>query len=291
LFFSVYRNIFEACFPEYSAKKYNRMTPRHDWITKGLMKSCARKSNLYRKYCKNRSKYNKDRYIAYRNRLKGLLLKAEKSFYSDKFKSISGNIKETWKLLGTILNSNQHNDFANSFIVDGIDILDKNEIVEKFNDYFLNIGSRLAATIPNSSTNFSTYLRSSTLNSFCLFPIDAAEVVQIVSAFKNKWSAGFDCIPVNILKLSIQYVAEPISQLINSSFTTGIFPDKLKIAKVCPIFKSGEKYSFTNYRPISILSSFSKIFEKAVSNRLMPFFYSKSILIDNQFGFRPKFST
>ena len=94
-FFSIYRSIFDACFPEYSVKKSNRMTPRHVWMTKGLMKSCVRKSNLYRKYCKNKTKYNKDRYNTYRNRLKGLLLKAEKSFYSEKFKSISGNIKET----------------------------------------------------------------------------------------------------------------------------------------------------------------------------------------------------
>ena len=63
----------------------NRMTPRHEWMTKGLMKSCVRKSNLYRKYCKNRTKYNKDRYTKYRNKLKNLLLNAEKDFYSEKF--------------------------------------------------------------------------------------------------------------------------------------------------------------------------------------------------------------
>ena len=66
----------------------------------------------------------------------------------------------------------------------------------------------------------------------------------------------------------------------------GVFPDKLAIAKVCPIFKNGDKCQFTNYRPISVLPGFSKIFEKVVCNRLIAFFESKNIFVDNQFGFR-----
>jgi hypothetical protein len=124
-----------------------------------------------------------------------------------------------------------------------------------------------------------------------LYPTCAAEVIEIVSNFKNKWSAGVDSIPINIVKASIVYIAEPISKIINSSFTTGIFPDRLKIAKVCPIYKTGEKGSFTNYRPISILPSFSKFFEKAVSIRLMAFLESNDILIRNQYGFRKNHSS
>jgi hypothetical protein len=155
----------------------------------------------------------------------------------------------------------------------------------------VNIGNRLAAAIPNATKHFSDYLKISTCNSFSLFPTDTREICKIVGDFKNKWSAGCDEIPVNILKLSIGCIAEPISKLINSSFSNGIFPDKLKVAKVCPIFKSGEKNSFSNYRPISILPSFFKIFEKAVSIRLLSFLENKQLLIDNQYGFRPKHST
>ena len=124
-----------------------------------------------------------------------------------------------------------------------------------------------------------------------MFPTDATEIIRIVSEFKNKFSAGFDEIPLNILKSSIVHVAEPISKLINSPFSGGIFPNNLKIAKVCPIYKSGDKRLFSNYRPISVLPSFSKIYEKAVSKRLMSFLDANSILIDNQYGFRPNHST
>jgi len=66
----------------------------------------------------------------------------------------------------------------------------------------------------------------------------------------------------------------------------GIFPDSLKIAKIIPIYKSGDSKSLTNYRPISILSVFSKIFEKIISIRLKQFITSNNILHENQFGFR-----
>src|ERR1700721_1741821 len=122
--------------------------------------------------------------------------------------------------------------------------------------------------------------------SFVLLPVDAAEVVSIVSDLQSKVSAGVYCIPTSIMKSSIIYIAEPISKIVNQSFQKGTCPDKLKIAKICPIFKSGEKNIFSNYRPISILPSFSKIFEKAMSNRLMSFFESKNILIDNNFVFK-----
>jgi hypothetical protein len=88
------------------------------------------------------------------------------------------------------------------------------------------------------------------------------------------------------MKASIGHIADPLSKIINKSFLMGVFPDKLAIAKVCPIFKNGDKCQFTNYRPISVLPSFSKIFEKVVCNRLIAFFESKNILVDNQFGFR-----
>ena len=79
----IYNAAFDKYFPEKTVKLSNRMTPRHDWMTKGLMKSCMKKSKLYRKYCKNKTKENKDKYLAYRNKLKKLLRHSETRFYKD----------------------------------------------------------------------------------------------------------------------------------------------------------------------------------------------------------------
>jgi len=76
--------------------------------------------------------------------------------------------------------------------------------------------------------------------------------------------------------------------LINESFVTGSFPNKLKIVRVCPVFKGGDAAYFSNYRPISILPSFSKIYERLVYNRLMDFIDKHDLLHHNQFGFRKK---
>ena len=93
------------------------------------------------------------------------------------------------------------------------------------------------------------------------------------------------------MKLAVTQLAEPLCKLINNSFSTGLVPDELKIAKVCPIYKNGDRAQFSNYRPISILPSFSKLYEKLVCNRLMNYLSKHSILHNNQYGFRSHHDT
>jgi hypothetical protein len=290
-FLNIYVSIFDKYFPQKHIKLSNRMTPRNPWMTKGLMKACTKKSQLYRKYCKSKTKANEQKYKKYRNKLKSLLWLAEQGYYKEKLTIISGNIRETWKLLGSIFNKNANYEMAQFFTLNNEEITDKKDIVEKFNEYFVSIGSKLASLIPNASCTYSDYLKSPIVDSFVLYDTNSVEVINIVSDFKNKWSAGVDTIPVNIVKASIINIAEPIACLINKSFHSGIFPDNLKVAKVCPIHKTGEKSLFSNYRPISVLPTFSKIFEKAVSFRLMSFLEKNSILLKNQYGFRKNHST
>ena len=93
------------------------------------------------------------------------------------------------------------------------------------------------------------------------------------------------------VKSIITEIADPLCFIINLSFASGRFPDLLKIAKIVPIHKSEDKLQVTNYRPISILPFFSKIFERLMYNRLLKYLTQKSILVQNQYGFREKHST
>ena len=129
------------------------------------------------------------------------------------------------------------------------------------------------------------------MKSLALYPTDVTEIINIVSGFENKHSSGFDGIPVNILKFSICAIAEPLATLINSSMSNGVFPDSLKTAKVCPVFKDGDKLVFQNYRPISVLPTFSKVFEKVIFNRVLPYLEKNNILSHSQYGFRENHST
>jgi len=112
-----------------------------------------------------------------------------------------------------------------------------------------------------------------------------------VGKFKNKASFGHDLIPNDIIKKSIKCIALPLAEIINCSFRNGMFPDELKIAKVCPVFKNGAQNIFSNYRPISLLPNFSKIFEKVMYCRLESYVVSKNILSSSQYGFRHNHST
>ena len=290
-FHKQYTAIFNKNFPEKTIKLSHRLTPRHAWMTKGLIRACLKKSKLYKHYQKSGSDADKNKYKTYKKNLERLLNTAEKTYYYDRFKCLCGDLRRTWKLIGDLTGKAQRENISDSFTVNGITITDKREIVEKLNDYFVNIGRLLATSIQPSPLHFSDYIKKTYLNSLVFFPTDASEVINIVSSFKNKESFGFDNIPVNIMKSSICFIAEPISAIINSSMNTGVFPNILKIAKVCPVFKSGEKSDFQNYRPISVLPSFSKIFEKVVHNRLLSYLNTNSILCSNQYGFRKNHST
>ena len=111
------------------------------------------------------------------------------------------------------------------------------------------------------------------------------------SSSVNNYSAGHDELPPFVAKSCIDEYIEPLTHLINESLRTGICPSELKLARVVPIFKSGDPSLLTNYRPISILSFFSKVFERIVYDYLFDFISTNNILYDYQFGFRPKHST
>ena len=117
------------------------------------------------------------------------------------------------------------------------------------------------------------------------------EIVDIIKSLKNSNSAGDDNISVNILKKCAHLISKPLMTIVNLSLVEGIFPERLKIAKIIPIFKSNCRAEIENYRPVSILSSFSKILEKCIATRLISFFEKHRLFNVNQFGFRKGRST
>ena len=107
---------------------------------------------------------------------------------------------------------------------------------------------------------------------------------------KPKSSTGHDNLSMKLLK-GITSIHEPLALIINQSLTTGIFPQKLKIAKVIPIYKKDDNTLLDNYRPISFLPAISKIFEKVVYTQLYDYFTTKSLFYTSQHGFKKLHST
>jgi hypothetical protein len=117
------------------------------------------------------------------------------------------------------------------------------------------------------------------------------EVFNALMSLKNTTSTGKDAVSSKALKLASNYILKPLSYLVNLSFCIGIFPDTFKTAKVIPIHKNGARDKIENYRPISLLSNISKIFEKLMYSRLYNYLCHFNMLYNKQFGFRKGRST
>lgn len=293
-FLNVFNHGFNICFPKKSAANYKR-TPRKEWMTYGLATSCEMKSRLYKQMKNMKTHESKVKFTTYRNKLKSVLDKAEKDFYSKKLSECHGDPKRTWKIINNLVNNKSQNNTPHSieFVDNNSTLTNNTDIVEKFNEYFVNIGKNLSEKIPNSRNSFSHYMTNtvSNIGSCALHLTTPDEITSIVHNLKSSESAGFDEVSTKLLKSVIDYIADPLCKIINMCIENAIFPDKMKIAKVCPIYKSGAKNEFTNYRPISILPSFSKIFERIISNRILSYVEKYGILAKSQFGFRKKHST
>jgi len=117
------------------------------------------------------------------------------------------------------------------------------------------------------------------------------ETEKIIKSLKSKNTGGYDEISTRILKLSTPYIISPLTYICNAVLNTGTFPDRLKYAIIKPIFKKGDDQDITNYRPISLLTSFSKVIEKLIYARLLDNITTNSILDNEQYGFRTRYST
>ena len=107
----------------------------------------------------------------------------------------------------------------------------------------------------------------------------------------TKKSCGIDEISTHLIKSIKSEILGPLTITINQSLVTGIFPNKLKIAKVTPIFKKGDPTVIENYRPISLLPALSKVFECVIYNQINNYFVSNNLYYECQYGFRKKHST
>ena len=126
---------------------------------------------------------------------------------------------------------------------------------------------------------------------YFLKPIVESDIMEIINKLNPTKSAGCDNIGNNIIKKVSNEIIKPLTMIFNLSLSTGLFPDKLKIAKVIPIFKKDDPTVFSNYRPVSLLPCISKILERLVFDKCVEYISNKGILNEKQFGFRPKHAT
>ena len=263
------------------------------WISTDLQKMIKFKNKLFeRKKRQPKNENIKRLYNLFRNRVNRERKKSKVTYYAKYFKEHSNNSKKVWEGIKSIINTKNPSSTVTSQLNINGRIIDKpKEIAESFNNFFTDIGPNTEITIPhNPSVKPEKYLRNRNQFNFLIAHTSKEEVLEMISHLENK-STGPQSIPIKLLKIIPDLIIVPLCKIICTSFSTGVYPDALKICKVIPIHKGGPTDDLNNFRPISLLSIFDKIIEKVMHKRLYNFLEQHNILFHNQFGFRKNKST
>ena len=154
-----------------------------------------------------------------------------------------------------------------SFLIDGEIISSAKKISSYFNNFFIIVAEKINENIVKSKKKHSSYLGPENNNTIFLSLTLPEDIEGLIKLMKTNKASGPNSIPTKILKLFKKEFSKPLSDIINLSFNQGVFPNLLKITNVIPIHKKGDKLDCNNYRPISLLSNISKIFEKCMHTR------------------------
>ena len=265
------------------------------WITKGLIKSISKKRTLFVKIkklkCKNKSCDETFKlYKYYNNTINKLKKKCKRDYYQNYFNNNLSNSKKIWAGINKLLHKGRKKQ-GTIFLEENGLISDPLQVANKFNNYYLNVADKLCDKIPKISNKFQDYLKNPNKNKLTLNETTPDEIMKIINDLDEKKSGDIFNISPDLVKLSGQATSQILCIIFNFSITDGCFPSLMKPAKILPMHKGESALSVGNYRPISLLPIFSKIFERLIYNRLINFITENKILSELQFGFQKNKST
>lgn len=276
---------FFACFP-LKPSKNNHKCSTNKWMTKGLSISSARK-----RYLHDLSKASNDVvFITYVRRYKLIFNKCvrlAKLKFNERFINSSKNkTKATWEVVKRETGGTVRATAIDKIVNNGETVTDTGEIADLMNQHFLNVCTKLG-TKPSVQAAISFVPRTERLQELHFFQSTTEkEILNIIKSIKSKRSAGWDEISPFLLKKCSNSLVTPLTFLVNCSLQEGVFPNVLKFSCVKPIPKKPNSETLDQFRPISLLSTFSKIFEIVVCRRLVAFLNLNEFFDVRQFGFQ-----
>lgn len=268
---------------------------REKWMTPSLMNKSKSLHALFRRVCReDRKSALFQNYVTQRNEFNKEKRRCKQSYYATLLTTYRNDSKKIWQIINDQQGkSHTHSVIPSQLVYKNGLLKNDKEIADGFNDFFSTIGPLTASTIPPTDRSYTSYLRSLPRCADTLFidPVTREEVIQIITDLKNSNSSGLDKLPTKLVKNTKTALSNPLMILINKSFVEGKFPSILKSSAITPIFKKGDKEQMTNYRPIALLSTISKIVEKAFNKRLRAFLSERQLFCPHQYGFRRDHST
>ena len=296
-FFQILTLAAETAFPLKTKKTKKSIV--NPWITKGLAISAKTKKRLFLSKLKNPSPETRLTFSNFNRVFTKCIRKAKSRYYQDSFTRAIKDSKKTWSLINEVTGRGKSSTTLPSTFTIPLSsststpptssTSDSTQIADGFNDFFSSIGQKLANNIDQTKfpkNNFGNHMGQKPDSIFTLLPVSYGHLYKIIKNLKNKNSAGADLLSNSLLKLAIPHLITPLKQLIDLSFKSGYVPTQMKVAKVIPLHKEGDRSSFNNYRPVAIISTVGKVLEKVVHHQLYGYLEANNILTSSQFGFR-----
>ena len=267
------------------------MYQKDPWLPFNLLKSIKKQKRLCKKKTLSQIASEEDhvRYRSYCNLLTKIKIYCKSQYYHEKCIEFRSNTKALWKLINQI--SGKQNDktcIVSCLEENGLEYRDPKKIANIFNNYFSTVGKKYANSIKESRKQISCYLQliSNNIKTSYWHPTNASELREIVQQLPNRKSSGYDQIDNVLLKEIFPTIECSLVILFNRLMAEGVFPNSMKVAEVIALYKSKLHSKCTNYRPISLLLTLSKILEKVVYLHTYSFLNKTHQIFDSQYGFR-----
>lgn len=260
-----------------------------------LRKAINVKGMLFRKYRKNPSNATWEPYRIQRNKVSHIKRQSIKEYFNKKCEVDDTSAKSFWNTVKPFFNQKSSKSSENiNLLENDMVVTDTKTICEIFNDFFVNIASDLAQNKSfNKSQNHVSIqaINQNIMNTgtFDFHPVSHHEVYKKLKKLNSKKATGYDQIPPRMLKIAAVPICSHITPMINTSFSVCNFPEPLKFANVSPVFKKEDNLKKENFRPISILTTLSKIFESLVADQMSDYFIN--ILSKFLSAYRRQYST
>ena len=258
------------------------------WLTGEIRNLMFNRDHYKKQAISSNSNADWELYKSHRNSVNIAMRKAKVDYYRSRIDHEKNNPKQAWKTINDILGRGRKDTTINEIKTDHGTISSPTEITECFNNHFVNVSSTLSSSIGGFMSDFDQYIIKVDNISFTFKTISHSKVFKSLNELVTSKATGLDKVPAKFLKLAAPIITNSITQIFNCSIETGEFPSNWKIT---PLHKKGPRNLLDNYRPISILPSISKVFEKILYEQLYEYLTANNLLSKHQFGFKRFHST
>ena len=275
-----FHKLYSSIVDDHAPLKSKKIRPTQPaFMNSRLRKNVNRKAQLRNRYNKHPTKRNWEQYRIQRNRTTMIRKQSIKNYLVEK---CSGkHDKSFYKTIRPLINTKAVSSYPTQ-------LMEENELANIMNSYFTNIAVHIGEPVNENDLTLSDeeYItkcidkyqehesvckireKCTDMAQFSFRKVEMKDIEKLFRNIDTSKATGFDLIPSKILKLSANNIVYPVTCLINEMFCTSDFPDMLKCAEIGPVHKKDSLLDKVNYRPLSVLTSLSKLFEKAINHQL-----------------------